>query len=508
MSLQTYHKKRDFNKTPEPKGSARKSSKDLEFVVQEHQASQHHFDFRLEVDGVLKSWAIPKGPSMDPKDHRLAVMTEDHPFEYRKFEGIIPEGNYGAGEVIIWDSGTYQPLNNGGEKEIKDGLKAGHITFYMFGQKLQGEFALIKLKNDEKGKAWLLVKKGDTQATTKNVLKQNESVVSGKKVTEISDTASVDKAPKSAMPKKVTPMLCTLVDDPFDGNEWIFEIKWDGYRAIAGKKGSSIELYSRNNNDFSQKYPSITEALRNFKDDFVIDGEIVALDKSGHAHFEWMQGWTAQQNQGELCYYAFDILWLNGHDLKHLPLLKRKQILRKIINRHSPIRFNDHIASLGKSLYKQAQKSQIEGIVAKKTNSTYQPGIRGGDWLKIKTHLRQEAVIGGYTEPTGSRSHFGSLLLGVYEKGKFIHIGSSGGGFDQKTLGTLHKQLQKLEVPSSPFTTEPVAKTKVHWVKPKIVCEVSFSEWTSNGTMRHPTFEGLREDKPAKDVHREKSKAR
>ncbi|HSE29164.1 MAG TPA: non-homologous end-joining DNA ligase [Candidatus Saccharimonadales bacterium] len=504
MGLQKYHAKRNFDKTPEPKGAERKSSKELEFVVQEHQASQHHYDFRLEVDGVLKSWAIPKGPSMNPRDHHLAVITEDHPFEYRKFEGVIPEGNYGAGEVIIWDSGTYQPLNNGGEKEMLEGLKKGHITFYLFGQKLQGEFALIKLQNSKDNDAWLMVKKGDTQATTKDILKKNESVVSGKTVKQLARDQAKN-APKKSMPKNVKPMLCTLVDDPFDGDDWIFEIKWDGYRAIATKNKTHIELYSRNGNDFSQKYTRITEAILSLKDDVVLDGEIVVVDKTGHAHFEWMQNWSSK-SEGTLYYYAFDILWLNGKDLTSLPLIERKQILQKTIKASAVLRYSDHIEKQGKQLFKQAQKSHLEGIVAKKINSKYQQNVRGGNWLKIKTHLRQEAVIGGYTEPMGSREYFGALLLGVYEKGKFVHIGSSGGGFEQSVLKKLYEQLKKLEIKHSPFTTEPVAKSKIHWVEPRLVCEVSFAEWTSGGTMRHPSFEGMRDDKKPNQVHREKPK--
>lgn len=504
MSLQKYHAKRDFAKTPEPKGAPRKSSKQLEFVVQEHQASQHHYDFRLEVDGVLKSWAVPKGPSMNPHDHHLAIMTEDHPYEYRKFEGEIPKGNYGAGQVIIWDKGTYEPLNNGGEAEIKAGLKKGHITFYLFGQKLQGEFALIKLQNAKEDDAWLIIKKGDTQATTKDILKQNESVISGKNIKQIAHDATED-SPKKSMPKNVKPMLCTLVDEAFDGDEWLFELKWDGYRAIASKNKSDVELYSRNGLDFTKKYPRITEAVHSLKDDVMLDGEIVVVDKEGHAHFEWMQNWSSN-SPGTLYYYAFDLLWLNGHDTTKLPLIERKKLLRKVINNHSAIRYSDHIQSLGKPLFKQAQKTNLEGIIAKKANSTYQPGVRGGNWLKIKTHLRQEAVIGGYTEPMGSREHFGALLLGVYEHGKFVHIGSSGGGFDQSELTKLYEKLKKLEVSESPFTSTPVAKSKIHWVKPQLICEVSFAEWTSNGTMRHPAFEGMREDKSPTSVHREKPK--
>lgn len=503
MSLKTYHAKRNFAKTPEPRGEARKSTAQLAFVVQEHHARQLHYDFRLEYDGVLKSWAVPKGPSMNPHDRHLAIMTEDHPFEYRKFEGTIPEGNYGAGEVIIWDQGTYEPLNHGGEAEIKQGLKKGHVTFFLHGKKLHGEFALVRLPNAGDD-AWLLIKKGDADASATDITEDDRSVVSGKRLEDLHAVES--HQPKSRAPQNVPPMLATLIDSPFSKDGWLFELKWDGYRAIAQKDGKNIELYSRNGQDFKQKFAPIAEALAKLPSNAVLDGEIVAIDSEGRSHFEWLQHWNREQ-QGQLAYYVFDILWHNGHDLRQLPLIERKKILKDVLpSAKSPLRYSDHIARDGKDLFAEAQKRSLEGIVAKLADSPYRQGVRGEDWLKIKTQLRQETVIGGFTEPRGSRKYLGSLLLGVFEKGDLKFVGHSGGGIPANQLKSLHQMLVKLETKTSPFSPSPKTTEPVHWVKPKILSEVSFSEWTTDGRMRHPKFEGIRTDKDPRSVHMEKPK--
>lgn len=506
MSLKKYHAKRNFAKTPEPKGAPSKPGKQLVFVVQEHNATRLHYDFRLECDGVLKSWAVPKGPSMNPHDRHLAIMTEDHPFEYRKFEGVIPAGNYGAGEVIIWDEGTYQARGGGGEAEIRQGLKKGHITFVVSGKKLHGEFALIRLPKGGDD-TWLLIKKGDDAANTADITTHDESVVSGKTLADLHGPHSKIQAPKGRMPQAVAPMLATLVDAPFSKPGWLFELKWDGYRAIATKHGSDVQLYSRNGLDFTERYAPVVEALHTLKKDVVLDGEIVVVDENGVSHFEWMQNYARQPN-GSLHYYAFDILWCDGRDLRGLPLTERKEILKSVIPSRSVIRYSDHVETQGDALFTQAQKAGLEGIVAKRADSTYQTGVRGHDWLKIKTHLRQEAVIGGFTEPRGSRQHLGSLLLGVYQKGAFTFIGHSGGGIPTQQLKTLRAKLNKLEQKTSPFVNPPKVGETTHWVKPQLVCEASFSEWTGEGLMRHPKFEGLRDDKSPKNVHKEPIKRR
>lgn len=510
MSLSKYHKKRDFRKTPEPKGKIKKGRGKLAFVVQEHHASQLHYDFRLEVNGVLKSWAVPKGPSTNPHDRHLAIVTEDHPFEYRKFEGVIPEGHYGAGNVIIWDEGYYEPYHDGDpEKVIKAELKKGHITFFLFGKKLKGEFALIKLHGADEN-AWLLIKKGDKFANSKDIIKQGKSVKSGKTVDEIGGSIkseSIYKYPKKVKPWQVKPMLATLVDEVPDGKYWLFEVKWDGYRAIAGKHKDEAQLYSRNATDFRDHYPPVVEAVRKIKHDMILDGEIVVLDKDGRPHFEWLQNYRKEPS-GHLHYYAFDIIWYDGRDVRAMPLVERKKLLKSVIPANSVIRYGDYIRKQGERLLQEMHKKGLEGIIAKKTGSPYREDVRGRDWLKIKTGLRQEVVIGGYTEPRGSRQYIGSLIAGVYEKGKFIYVGHSGGGIPDKQRGELLVRLKKLERKSSPFQEEPKPNAPVHWVRPEIVCEMSFSEWTADGYMRHPQFEGLRSDKSPKQVHKELPKRR
>ncbi|MGH7158342.1 MAG: DNA ligase D [Candidatus Saccharimonadales bacterium] len=510
MGLGKYFRKRKFADTPEPKGRPKTSpSKKLAFVVQEHHASRLHYDFRLEMNGVLKSWAVPKGPSLDPHEHHLAVQTEDHPYDYRKFEGVIPKGNYGAGNVIIWDEGWYEPRTetDNPEKTLLKELKQGHLTFVVHGKKLRGEFALIKLKNADDPKAWLLVKKGDEFAATADVTKQDQSVKSGAKVDDLGGKMpDLSASPKKAMPRNVKPMLCTLVDEPFDREGWLFEIKWDGYRAIGTKQKDKIELYSRNGNNFMDHYPPVVEAMRTFKHDVVLDGEIVVVDENGHSHFEWLQHWTTSPH-GHLQYHIFDILWCDGRDVTEMPLRERKALLKSIMPKNSGLVYSDDVETKGLSLFNEMRRRGLEGMVAKKADSPYRQNIRGEEWLKIKTHLRQEVVIGGYTEPRGSRKHIGALVVGVYDKdGKFVYVGHSGGGIPDDQRKKLQERLDRLKRQSSPFTVEPKPNAPVHWVRPELVCEMSFSEWTKEGHMRHPQFEGLRPDKKPTDVHREKSK--
>lgn len=504
MGLRDYLRKRTFSKTPEPAGKKTPRHSKLKFVVQEHDATRHHYDFRLEMDGVLKSWAIPKGPSMDPHEHHLAVQTEDHPFDYRKFEGVIPKGNYGAGNVIIWDEGWYEARKGAAsdtEKTVLNELKKGHITFILHGEKLQGEFALIKMHNDEK--SWLLVKKGDEFATTSDVTAQEESVKSHKTIHEFGAPHDLSQYPKKSKPWRIKPMLSTLVNEPFDRENWQFEIKWDGYRAIGSRHGSAIELYSRNHTDFREKYPPIAEALRVLEHDVIVDGEIVAVDDDGVAHFEWLQNWHRRQ-QGRLQYQLFDLLWYNGYDIRSMPLQQRRLLLQSIIPQNSPLQFSDAVKEKGTVLFDHMRQRGLEGMIAKKIDSEYKEAVRGMEWLKVKTHLRQEVVIGGFTEPRASRKYFGSLLVGVYDGDEFVYVGHSGGGIPDAQRKELHQKLQKLERASSPFITKPKPNAPVHWVSPKIICEMSFSEWTSEGLMRQPKFEGLRADKTPTEIKREK----
>lgn len=508
MGLRKYIQKRNFKKTPEPPGQIKSDSHHkLAFVIQQHHASRMHYDFRLELDGVLKSWAVPKGPSLNPHDHHLAIKVEDHPYDYRNFEGIIPEGNYGAGNVIIWDEGWYEPRieTNDPQKTLQDELKKGHLTFILHGHKLKGEFALIEMENAKEDNAWLLIKKNDQYASTSDVTELTQSVKSSKKVDDLGahgKISDLNPYPKRKSPWHVSPMLCTLVDEPFTKDSWLFEIKWDGYRAIGVKNKTDIQLYSRYGNNFQTKFLPIIEALRSFDHDVIIDGEIVVVDERGKAHFEWLQNWHVDQ-RGKLVYYIFDILWCDGRDVRSLPLIERKKLLKALLPSNSALQFSDHVEKNGLGLFKKMQEQGLEGMVAKRADSTYQEGNRGHDWLKIKTHLRQEVVIGGFTEPRGTRQFLGSLLVGVYEKGKLVYVGHSGGGIPDEDRKKLFQKLTKLERRGSPFAIEPQPNAPVHWVKPELVCEMSFHEWTSEGYMRQPVFEGMREDKKAIDVHRE-----
>lgn len=511
MGLKDYFRKRKFNKTPEPKGAVKPGkSKKLAFVVQEHHATALHYDFRLEIDGVLKSWAVPKGPSLDPHEHHLAVRTEDHPFDYRKFEGVIPEGNYGAGNVIIWDEGWLEARKGdpeSSEATLRKELKKGHLTFILHGKKLNGEFALIKLKNADDPKAWLLVKKGDEFASGQDVTKQDESVKSHKHVDDLGGKMpNLETWPKKSAPWHVKPMLCTLVDEPFSRSNWLFEIKWDGYRAVASKKKDKVELYSRNGLDFAQKYAPVAEALRLIKHDVILDGEIVVVDDHGQPHFEWLQSWHKDPH-GQLKYYAFDILWCDGHDVRTMPLIQRKALLKHVLPKNDVLQYSDHVEDDGEKLFEQMKKRGLEGMVAKRADSPYREDVRGQDWLKVKTGQRQEVVIGGYTEPRNSRKYFGALIVGVFEKGELVYTGHSGGGIPDNQRKELLARMQKLQRQSSPFKTEPKPNAPVHWVKPQLICEMSFAEWTSDGMMRHPQFEGLRPDKKPTDIRREKPKA-
>jgi bifunctional non-homologous end joining protein LigD len=501
MGLRTYWSKRRFSDTPEPHGRPKKkTSRQLEFVVHKHDASHLHYDFRLELDGVLKSWAVPKGPSMNPRVRRLAVAVEDHPFAYRKFEGTIPAGNYGAGQVIIWDNGHYE-ASEGGIEQLRAGFKKGHLAITMHGHKLRGRFDLVR---ETDSKNWLLIKKKDDFATTNDVTDQAESVVSGKSITD--DTDSLAGFPSSTPPEHVKPMLATLVDDAFDDDGWLFELKFDGYRALGGRRRHELQLYSRSGQDFRQKYDTIAEALEDLPDDTIVDGEIVAVDKHGKPHFNWLQNWQSH-SEGELHYYIFDLLWLKGKDIRGLALQQRKELLKMLLPSIGPLRYADHVSGQGRALFTKVTKLGLEGIVAKQADSHYNVGERGEKWLKIKTSLRQEVVIGGFTEPKGSRQYLGSLLLGVYENGKLRYVGHSGGGMTHDELKMLRRRLEKLERQTSPFASQPKPNGPVHWVSPKQLCEVSFSEWTPDGLMRHPKYLGLRRDKPAEKVVAEKPQA-
>ena len=558
MSLTKYKQKRHFTETPEPKGGKAEGEK-LLFVIQKHAASHLHYDFRLEMHGVLKSWAVPKGPSTDPATKRLAMMVEDHPYDYRTFEGIIPKGQYGGGTVMVWDEGTYECTGMKGadkaeqEKALLKALHTGSLKITMHGKKLKGEFALVKTKGmGENG--WLLIKHKDKYASVKDITAKDKSVVSNKNLEQIAATTNniygkttikpgttdKDVAPKKAVKKKplkhdlkakiktvlesapaskfttkLEPMLATLVDKNFDDEDWIYEVKWDGYRALGFINKGTVELKSRNNKDFNEKFYPIYNTLKKMKINAIIDGEIVVVNEQGLPSFGALQNWRSEAD-GQLVYYLFDILWLEGKDLTGLSLIERKAILKSIIPELDDVRLSDNFPANGNEFFNTVKQMGMEGIMAKRKDSTYMPGERSKDWLKIKSNKRQEMVIGGYTKNDDTSKPFSSLLLGVYNGKQLIYTGKVGTGFNIKTQTEMLKQFKPLIIDKPPFETTPdvnkPSRFQPHpphaeaiWLKPKLVCEVSFAEMTADGIMRHPSFEGMREDKKTKEVVLEKA---
>ncbi|GAA0886666.1 DNA ligase D [Sphingobacterium siyangense subsp. cladoniae] len=574
MGLSKYREKRSAGKTPEPFGG-RSSGKELRFVVQKHDASHLHYDFRLEMNGVLKSWAVPKGPSMDPSIKRLAMMVEDHPYDYRNFEGIIPKGQYGGGTVIVWDEGSYEalaPETNDVvkmDKNLRHQLYSGKLKFRLFGEKLKGEFALVKAYG-RGGNEWLLMKLEDQYATSKDVIAKDKSVLSGKTIAEMEkspdkvygqpvvkkNSISKNKSKKSRnaaeiisnqleeVPKKkkaetqkqaynitdllkkspkqvfyttVQPMLATLIDKPFDDQNWVYEVKWDGYRALAFMKNGKIELKSRNDKSFNEKFYPVYDTLKSIAINAILDGEIVVLEKNGTANFAALQNWRSEAD-GDLVYYVFDILWYDGKDLKGLSLLDRKAILKEVMPQNDLILLSEHFDTSGVGFLNEAKKLGIEGIMAKRKESVYHIHERSSDWLKIKVNRRQEVVIGGFTKNEGSSKLFSSLLVGLYEGKKLIYTGKVGTGFSAKLQQELMAQFKPLVTKNSPFDDEPdINKSSrfkprpphaaVTWLHPNLVCEVSFTEMTGDGVMRHPSFVGMRNDKNAKKVILEEEQA-
>ncbi|HWR34845.1 MAG TPA: non-homologous end-joining DNA ligase [Clostridia bacterium] len=666
MALEEYKRKRQFEQTPEPPPKVEEST-GHRFVVQKHRASHLHYDFRLEMEGVLKSWAVPKGPSLDPADKRLAMQVEDHPVSYFDFEGIIPPGNYGAGTVMVWDTGTWEPSppkedektpsgtsgskSGNMEKWASEMLSRGDLKFRLHGEKLNGEFVLAKMRSrrpGSKGTEWLLIKhRDDTVQPGYNIDEYDYSVLTRRTLDDIAadegseewesnrkavpgqaaksdwlaasvakhdrlvrnkrsdgNTASVKRSktnaknaanpvanttvaaksnerrmtsaaakkaaksvgrsavatgrvavaepksarelrpttvntrPKSAvkknsaiadenrrgelaslkgavagpMPKAIHPMLATLVDEPFDDKDWLFEVKWDGYRAVAFIEDGQVRLVSRNQNDLTTGYPELTSLFASIEAyTAVLDGEIVALDEQGRSSFSLMQQRTGLTAEGSrrirvsnpdipVLYYAFDLLYLDGYNLMRVELEKRKELLNEIVRQSDRLRISEHFAGNGGQLFKVARERQLEGIVGKRRASCYIQK-RTREWLKIKITHTQECVIAGYTDPKGSREHFGSVVLGLYDdRNRFIHVGQAGSGFSERTHAEMWKRLQDIETTRNPFGMKVESTRQVHFVEPKLVAEIKFTEWTHEGQsgavkMRAPVFQGLRLDK-------------
>ncbi|MCP9198537.1 DNA ligase D [Gramella sp. GC03-9] len=486
MSLDEYLKKRDFTKTPEPKGSLRKGSGQLRFVVQRHQASRLHYDLRLEMQGSLKSWAVPKGPSMNPEDKRLAIHTEDHPIEYLNFEGTIPKGNYGAGEMQIWDQGTYAGEAENAEELLKN-YKKGDLKLEFSGSRLKGKFALVRTGSSEKKDQWLLIKKKDEFATELDYDAENFTPKSAYK------TPAEKEKQKPQPEAAIEPMLASPAKEIFNDPAWIYELKWDGYRVIANIKNGEVKLFSRNGVSFNEKFNRLVRDLEQLENDVILDGEVVVVDKKGIPDFQKLQNYD-EKTLGELRFYVFDMLWLNGMEMMNLPLIQRKSLIEEVIENTYHTFYCEHLEGMGNTFFQKAIDAGMEGVIAKKANSTYTPGYRSESWLKIKAVKSLEAIICGYT--TSEDSAFKSLILGIYKDDKLDYIGNCGSGFSEGRKKDLLKKFKPLETRNSPFKKKINLKgRKPIWLKPELVCEVSYSEMTKNGSLRHPVFKGLREDK-------------
>jgi bifunctional non-homologous end joining protein LigD len=516
MGLEEYKRKRRFNETPEPAGEV-KNKAGNSFVIQKHHATRLHYDFRLEMEGVLRSWAIPKGPSLNPGEKRLAMLTEDHPIDYGDFEGVIPKGNYGAGKVIIWDNGTYEMVD---PQTPEIGWKKGKLHFVLRGKKLNGEWVLVR--GSREPRQWIFFKvRDDYAAPDVDITEQRpESIISGQLVDDLGEKIhskqwvtpiereleqyGMKKAGRSPIPRIVQPMLATLVEKPFDKDDWLFELKLDGMRAIVVKDGVKLDMWTRNAKSLIPRFPALATAFGRLPaDTAVLDGEIVALDENGQAHFNLLQprihlsrakDVAAADQQIPVYFYAFDLLYLNGYNLMKFPLIERKAVLRKLVEANGGwIRFADHVEGTGRMFFKTVAAHGLEGIVAKLKKSEYQQA-RSKYWLKIKTQHTDHFVVGGFTPPEGSRKHLGALLLGLYRNGDLIYVGRAGGGFDDRALAQAAKQLRPLTVKKSPFKEVPPELRRSTWVRPELVCEVRFNEWTSDKKLRAPVFEGFRDD--------------
>jgi len=573
MGLERYREKRNFRATPEPRGRvARGKAKELSFVIQKHAASHLHYDFRLELNGVLLSWAVPKGPSLDPNDKRLAMHVEDHPLEYGGFEGIIPPRQYGSGTVMVWDRGSWHPIG-----DPVAGYQKGHLKFELDGEKLKGGWDLIRTHSSKYGgksgkQAWLLIKESDEYAkegaAARIVEEEPDSVVSGRSLEEIArdkanewhsnrsvaanvrggaladvvsaksrkaakpsagkasrsvsaggangknkaaqlSPASAAGAKKTRMPASLSPTLATLVDSAPTGDDWIHEVKFDGYRMVSRIDHGDVRIYSRNGKEWTAVLPSVVAALQRLDvDQAWLDGEIAVADAKGLTSFQQLQNALSDPRAKTISYFVFDLLYHNGYDLRGVALTERKQLLRALVGKSDAVlRYSIDVQGSGAEFFEQACKLKLEGAISKRANSVYREGVRTRDWLKVKCGRRQEMVIGGFTDPQGSRSGFGALLLGIHEGGKLRYAGKVGTGFDDKTLTKLRAILAKLEQKEAPFVNPPrgFEAKGAHWVKPQLVAEIAFTEWSNDGALRHPSFQGLREDKKATDVVREQA---
>jgi len=517
VSLETYNRKRDFSKTKEPKGRKLKGKGDS-FVVQKHEASRLHWDFRLELDGVLKSWAVPKGPSLDPGENRLAMRTEDHPLDYGDFEGTIPKGEYGGGTVMLWDQGRWIPDPR---KDPSKTIEEGHLHFTLEGDRMKGEWVMFRLKPKpgEKAEPWMLKKVTDDYADPEDgdALVDNcvTSVTTGRTMAEIAAGEDVWKSNRGgqkggrtkrkaskAPPPFMEPQLATLVDDVPAGTSWIHEIKYDGYRLLLAVGEGVATAWTRNGLDWSDKFKALVKAAAKLPAGCLIDGEAVALDDDGKPSFQLLQSTLKDQRGANLAFYAFDLLVDRGQDIRKLPNIERKERLAALLEGVSPsILYGDHIIGRGEEMFEAVCKQGGEGIISKKASATYS-GTRTRNWLKIKCIQRQEFVIIGWSE-SDKRRGFRSLLLAAREGKKLTYSGKVGTGFNAKLIEELMERMEPLAVDKAPVEVPRADRKGAHWIEPKLVAEINFTEFTGDGILRHPSFVGLRDDKPAKDVVRE-----
>ncbi len=556
MSLREYKTKRNFRRTAEPAGRPQKKTAGIKgpfFVVQKHDATRLHYDFRLEMNGVLKSWAVPKGFPTTRGDRRLAVQVEDHPIEYARFEGTIPEGNYGAGTVMVWDIGAYEVSGGNPVKALEE----GKLHLSLRGKKLKGEWTLVRMRSreHEDKPQWLLLKSGTdlpaipdrsddqsalTRRSMKKIASDNSAQWQSNRIKERraparrepvkrekragAQTGAPIKLGDTRLPRRkpafVEPMKAVLVEKVPEGDDWVYELKFDGVRALAIKSGRNIRLISRNEKDFTGKFPEVAEALKELPcKEAVLDGEIAALDEKGRSSFQLLQAREMSGKRPPIFYYVFDLIQLDGKDLTGVPLLKRKAMAKALLARlPDTVRFSASIQAQSDRVLKEMKARGLEGVIAKRKGSKYEIGRRSGAWVKFKWTTQQEFVIGGYSEPRGSRSHFGALVVGYYEGKKLKFAAKVGTGFDQKLLKSLHQKFQNLVRRDCPFVNLPeragqfgrgltaAEMKRCTWLDPKLVCEIRFAEWTRDDHLRQPAFLGLREDKRAGEVVREKAK--
>ena len=523
--LEEYERKRDFDRTTEP-ASGRAGGGDLRFLVQKHAATRLHYDFRLEMHGVLKSWPVPKGPSLDPRQKRLAVMVEDHPLDYATFEGVIGHGNYGAGQVIVWDAGTYSPDEDGrlsfgnrqeAEERMRKGLEAGKLSFTLRGRKLRGSWTLVKSSRGPRD--WLLIKHRDRHADPeRDILEEDRSVQSGLTIDDLKAGRLPEPMPADdgeTVPGKVEPMMARLVDGPFSHPEWLFEPKLDGFRIVASVSGGRVRLRSRGGLDVTDRFPEVAEELAaQPESELLLDGELVALDAGGLPSFELLQGRAGlhpgpgadrARADAPVVYYVFDLLHLGGASLLRTPLSRRKELLDRTLAQGESLRKVEYTVGEGESFFRAVSALGLEGSVAKRLDSVYEPGKRSASWLKLKRVRSQEMVVGGYTRGEGVRSQtFGALLVGCHDDEGLRYAGRVGSGFDDPTLSDLLGRLRALESPDCPFVAEPdLDGLEARWVRPEMVAQVRFAQWTEDGRLRAPVFQGLRPDVAPESVRRE-----